>query len=264
MRAAYGLPPSSSIMSDSRGEAIKGATPKYNQTQVRTGVDVRYSGGGGGGGSAVEWICTFVGLQVVLLVNKAGYAACCIKFCLHCSLLHEGLCPLPGVSICVCFIAAAKQSIGVDLVTFRSGSMLGTHHVQLLSMQQLCQFSFPNSAQLTAALLMYLPELCRPWLMPLAVCPAALQPVSASSGSWLCGCQTSNPRPCWTLGRGQAQPSGLHRRWVGWIAEVFGLMPVPALPPRPSGYTVISRQILSCLPTRATPGVHESVMRNVS
>jgi hypothetical protein len=36
VRAAYGLPPSSSIMSDSRGEAIRGATPKYNQTQVRT------------------------------------------------------------------------------------------------------------------------------------------------------------------------------------------------------------------------------------
>lgn len=35
VRAAFGLPPSSSLMSESRGEAIKAATPKYNNTQVR-------------------------------------------------------------------------------------------------------------------------------------------------------------------------------------------------------------------------------------
>jgi hypothetical protein len=35
VRAAFGLPPSSSLMSQSRGEAIKAATPKYTTTQVR-------------------------------------------------------------------------------------------------------------------------------------------------------------------------------------------------------------------------------------
>jgi hypothetical protein len=34
VRAVYGLPPSSSLMGESRSEAIKAVTPKYNQTQV--------------------------------------------------------------------------------------------------------------------------------------------------------------------------------------------------------------------------------------
>lgn len=34
VRAAFGLPPSSSLMSSSKGEALQQATPKYNNTQV--------------------------------------------------------------------------------------------------------------------------------------------------------------------------------------------------------------------------------------
>lgn len=34
VRAVYGLPPSSTLMSDSRREELKAVTPKYNQTQV--------------------------------------------------------------------------------------------------------------------------------------------------------------------------------------------------------------------------------------
>jgi len=34
VRAAFGLPPSSSLMSSSKGEALQQATPKYNNIQV--------------------------------------------------------------------------------------------------------------------------------------------------------------------------------------------------------------------------------------
>jgi hypothetical protein len=34
VRAAFDLPPSSSLMSESRRETLKAITPKYNQTQV--------------------------------------------------------------------------------------------------------------------------------------------------------------------------------------------------------------------------------------
>lgn len=38
VRAAFGLPPSSSLMSEARGQAVKAATPKYNATQVCVGM----------------------------------------------------------------------------------------------------------------------------------------------------------------------------------------------------------------------------------